>query len=987
MLRRLVIGLDIGGTNTDLTVIEPEKIETPSRGVIAWTKSVTTPDVSVGIERSIEEVLGRRDNEILRDEIISVTIGTTHFINAVIERDANRLDRVAVLRLCGPYGKDVPPFSDFPHDLRDIISGYVGFVDGGYNINSVDISEIDEQQVKNHCAEIRKLGILSVAIIGIFSPIKGDQETQVRDIVLKEIPNAAVVMSHTISGLGFIERENATILNASIKKFGHKIIKSFVKASRRLGLKCPVMLSQNDGTVLSVEDALETPIRTFSSGATNSMRGAAILCQGDPEVQGKSVAVVDVGGTTTDAGILLSTGFPRQSTMYSYVGGVRMNFSMPHVLSIGLGGGSIVRGSGQEMTVGPDSLGSDIVTKGVLFGGDVVTTSDVAVASFVDKFSLEQLPPSLNMGNPNAVYGMYDSSYKESYYKVVTRHLEKAIDRVKTSRDDIPVIIVGGGAFISPNVLKGASKVIKPPYAQVANAIGAALGKISASASAFRNLKGVTDGLKQAVLDELIEVASMEAYDKGALKESIKVVDLVSDAVPYVEGVYDFRVKVVGDVDYDRANEQQSLELEEEDFDTEAIYKKAMVSAKEQEDIDYLSYVPDVTNGTWTYSELDIEFAGHGAYIMGCGGGGDPHGAIIKLKKLIREGHKVQSVTLDKFSELTAGKGLTAAVGYFGSPIISGEKLKNLEIIEAIEAFERWNGHKIDGIYPLEIGGDNGLQGLWASCIKGVPCLDLDLMGRAYPALWQTIPSAFRHAKGNHAVSISDSNGLQILIHSSKDDIQLENVMRDSFYNQGCQGGFCLPFMGIDRLRKESIPDSMSRSWRIGRAVYIARASSDLDNLPKYIIDAVGGEQCAKHMLTGKIVSVEKKLKRGYGYGVVEIESVSEAGTTRTLTMPFKNENIVLYGMKEDGSKDVLCSVPDLITLVDEDGNAVGTQDYRYGLVVYVMVFACSPLWRTPEGIKAGAPAAFGESFKDIIYKPTGEYKDPLPVSVEFDKK
>ncbi len=154
---------------------------------------------------------------------------------------------------------------------------------------------------------------------------------------------------------------------------------------KRLHLRCPLFLTQNDGTVLGALSAAQMPIRTFSSGPTNSMRGAAYLTDLDHAGDGHSAtgvaAVVDIGGTTTDVGVLLPSGLPRQASAYVTVAGVRVNFSMPHLHSIGLSGGSLVRQAGEKTRVGPESVGLELISKAPVFGGDVCTATDIAVAS------------------------------------------------------------------------------------------------------------------------------------------------------------------------------------------------------------------------------------------------------------------------------------------------------------------------------------------------------------------------------------------------------------------------------------------------------------------------------------------------------------------------------------------------------------------------------------------------------------------------------
>ena len=254
--------------------------------------------------------------------------------------------------------------------------------------------------------------------------------------------------------------------------------------------------------------------------------------------------------------------------------------------------------------------------------------------------------------------------------------------------------------------------------------------------------------------------------------------------------------------------------------------------------------------------------------------------------------------------------------------------------------------------------------------------------GRAYPTQWQSLPSVVNDLHGYPYVALSDGNGMSLMITSAENDIQMEDIIRDAMYNHGVQCGCVEPSMNCEQMKNETIANPISLSWRIGRAVSISRSCSDIDSLPSRIIEAVGGPSAASCLMKGKIIAVEKMIKRGYGYGVVVLEGVD--GDNRKIKIPFKNENIVCYEVASDESETVLCSVPDLITLVDSSGGAVGTQDYRYGLIVYLMVFAPSDKWSTPKGIEIGGPKGFGEAFKDIEYKPIGKYVEPVTIYEEF---
>ena len=144
-------------------------------------------------------------------------------------------------------------------------------------------------------------GITCIAIVGVFSPLDEDihQEEQVSHIIRRYLPNSHITLSRSVGGLGLIERENAAILNSSLLPYARRITRAFKSSAESLGLKCPVFVTTNDGMLLGLNDAMKVPIRTFSSGPTNSMRGANFLAElSGYKVPEKSALVIDVGGTS-----------------------------------------------------------------------------------------------------------------------------------------------------------------------------------------------------------------------------------------------------------------------------------------------------------------------------------------------------------------------------------------------------------------------------------------------------------------------------------------------------------------------------------------------------------------------------------------------------------------------------------------------------------------------------------------------------------------
>ena len=299
------IGVDVGGTNTDSVILDTRAFTSSNRGVVALKKTLTTsPNVTDGIETAVRSVL--EQSGVPTDQVSCLTIGTTHFINAIVETDARRLSKVAIIRLSKSFTQEVPPFSDFPSALAKIMNGHYAYVNGGLNIDGSQEAPVDEAQVIEQCAIIKEKGLDAVVISGVFSPIDEHfhQEYRVRDIILRQLPGIDVVCSADVSQIGFMERENASILNASILKFARRTIHGFRAAMERLNLKCALYLTQNDGTLIDAPSAAKLPIRTFSSGPTNSMRGAAFLGLSSqqkeaPEHQ-TSTIVVDIGGTTSE---------------------------------------------------------------------------------------------------------------------------------------------------------------------------------------------------------------------------------------------------------------------------------------------------------------------------------------------------------------------------------------------------------------------------------------------------------------------------------------------------------------------------------------------------------------------------------------------------------------------------------------------------------------------------------------------------------------
>ncbi len=506
------IGIDVGGTNTDAVLLEDGR-------VVHAIKTPTTEDVTAGIVAALAELAGHP--EVARGMIDGVVIGTTHFVNAVVQR--RDLARVAAVRIGLPASASLPPFCDWPEDLARSVRGEVIMLEGGHDYDGRPIVPFDEAGMRRAARRIRASGIRSVAVAAIFSPLDPSCEQRARTILAEECPDAAVTLSHDLGRIGLLERENAALLNAALVDLARRTVVGFTQAIAASGIAAPLYLTQNDGTVMSAAVATALPVMSFASGATNSMRGAAFL-------SGLADAmVIDVGGTSTDIG-QLRRGFPREANSVVEVGGVRTLFRMPDLLSVGLGGGSVVESD--PLAVGPQSVGYRLTREALVFGGDTVTATDAAVAAGLAE-----------IGDKSAVAGL-PRDFVAAVLAAVRAKIEDSVDRIKTEAGNVALIAVGGGTFLVPGRVAGISEVIRVPHGDCANAVGAAIAQVSGETDqVYRDL-----GRAKAIA--LAEAQARErAVAAGADRTSLQTVDVEDMPLAYLPGnALRVRVRVAGEM-------------------------------------------------------------------------------------------------------------------------------------------------------------------------------------------------------------------------------------------------------------------------------------------------------------------------------------------------------------------------------------------------------------------------------------------------------
>ncbi|KAL0941345.1 hydantoinase [Colletotrichum truncatum] len=989
------IGVDVGGTNTDAAILDITAADTPDRGVLASHKASTTPDITSGIEAAIREVLSK--SAVDQKRVLGVTIGTTHFINALVEADTRRLSRVAVVRLCGPFTRQIPPFSDFPSGLHRILDGGVYYLDGGLEIDGREIAPLDHEQIRQAARDIAASGVKSVALVGVFAPLDhaGIHEETCKKIIIEEVPALDVVCSHDIGPPGLLERENATILNAAILGTARKVTNGFKRAMARLRLACPLYLSQNDGTLIDADAAAEYPIKTFASGPTNSMTGAAFLAgldkiktmttdPSDSSVEKSlepQVLVVDIGGTTTDVCALLPSGFPRQAPGFVEVGGVRTAFSMPEVVSIGLGGGSKVTIDSERgnVIVGPGSVGHFLTEQARVFGGPVLTATDIVVAS-----------GKAQLGDANLIKDIPTTTINKARNRIKSM-LEGVIEQMKVSAAPVHVLLVGGGALLVTEDLDGVEKCIQPIHQGAANAVGAAIGKISGEVDVIEILEGKDE---KAVVAATCQKAVDLAIQKGAAAEDVRIVEVNKMPLQYVDnGAMRIQVRAVGKLSVPE-NPQFSPEnidtvMEEQRDDEgpkESVPDALKPTTRPSLQVDLNTYRPNVKGSVWYVSEVDLELISTGCGVLGTGGGGPTHHEFLKSLQALRtsEAGKMRIISPKSLKD----DDIVCFGSWYGTPSVINERIAGgTEIAKGIDAVTKVLGNKsLDGIFIDEIGGGNGLSVFPTGVHYDIPVVDGDAMGRAYPTMYQATLSVYGHPLTPCA--LSDARGNVSIVMDTDTPIRLERFLRTAAIELGLGCAVCARPLPGSAIKSHGVPNTLSQAWYLGRAVHMARRRKS------NYIDAIFHVCAGKLLFTGKIVDVRRYVGGGYTMGSVllaplgdedrEADAQNSSPDDRHMLIPFQNEYLYAALTDSGGSdkdQNVVCTVPDLISILGQDGEAIGSQDLRYGLRVNVIALPAHPLWKTEKGMPVGGPKAFG---LDMPFVGVGEYTEPRSVIEDF---
>ena len=363
-------------------------------------------------------------------------------------------------------------------------------------------------------------------------------------------------------------------------------------------------------------------------------------------------------------------------------------------------------------------------------------------------------------------------------------------------------------------------------------------------------------------------------------------------------------------------------------------------------------------DGSWPLLEQDLLPLSIGAAFLGTGGGGNPYVGMLRARELLRKGAAVRVLPLDALPD----DSLIGEVGGIGAPVVGVEKIEEgAECFRAMQAVEETLGIKMAALICAEIGGANAMEPVITAAQAGLPVLDGDGMGRAFPEVQMT--TFFIYGAKPSPAAIADDKGNVVVFRHVQDMYWLERFARDTSVAMGAAAGFAIAPMRMDFVRRTAVPNTMTQALSIGRSVLDARAKRQ--NVVERVVAATG----ATLFFTGKVTDLRRELKGGFARGEAKIAGMGDwHGSEGRIAI--QNENLVLW---VDGEPVIM--VPDLIINLDlETGEPITTEVLRYGQRVAVIGLPVHDLMKTPEAMAVVGPAAFGYpdlTFTPLIFGPT----------------
>jgi len=330
---------------------------------------------------------------------------------------------------------------------------------------------------------------------------------------------------------------------------------------------------------------------------------------------------------------------------------------------------------------------------------------------------------------------------------------------------------------------------------------------------------------------------------------------------------------------------------------------------------------------------------------------------MLRTREEFKKGRKVRILPLETLPD----DALVVSLGGIGAPSVSVEKFEEgEECLRALYAVEEAVGRKVDALVPVEIGGSNAMEPMLTAAQAGLPVVDGDGMGRAFPEMQMTTWSIYGHE--STPAAMADEKGNILVFQKTIDEVWLERLARAGVVVMGAAAGLATSPMTGAFVKRAAIPNTISLALSLGQSVLDAQR----DNMDP--IQTILDHQDGRLLITGKVVDLERHLKGGFSIGQLKIEGF-DAFEGQFGQIDIQNEFLVF---RRNGVVEI--SVPDLVVVLDvETGMPIGTEILRYGQRIAVLAIPCHPLLQTPEAIDVVGPKAFG--YDDIDYEPMKKTK------------
>lgn len=341
-----------------------------------------------------------------------------------------------------------------------------------------------------------------------------------------------------------------------------------------------------------------------------------------------------------------------------------------------------------------------------------------------------------------------------------------------------------------------------------------------------------------------------------------------------------------------------------------------------------------------------------GAALLGTGGGGNPYIGMLRTRELLRKGARIDIMPLEALPD----DAWVGEVGGIGAPVVGVEKIEEGgECHRAMMAVEEAAGVKMSAVISAEIGGANSMEPIICAGLAGLPVVDGDGMGRAFPEVQMT--TFFINGQQAAPAAIADEKGNVVVFRHVVDMFWLEKFARDVAVDMGAGAGFATAPMRGDFVRRNAVPGTVTQAIAIGRTILNARARH------QNVVESIVADTGAKLFFTGKITDIERVLSGGFARGKAKIAGLGQwAGSEAAIAI--QNENLVLW---IDGEPVIM--VPDLIMNLElETGEPITTEMLRYGQRVAVIGLPVHALMKTPRALDIVGPKAFG--YPELTFKP-----------------